>query len=52
VDTTGAGDATVAGFLAALLPDQMLEQAVTMACAVGACNADPFMLSSHQKAGS
>lgn len=40
VGTTGAGDAAVAGFLAALLRDQMLEQAVTMACAVGACNVE------------
>jgi sugar/nucleoside kinase (ribokinase family) len=40
VGTTGAGDAAVAGFLAALLRDQTLEQAVTMACAVGACNVE------------
>jgi sugar/nucleoside kinase (ribokinase family) len=40
VGTTGAGDATIAGFLAALLRGQTLEQAVTMACAVGACNVE------------
>jgi len=40
VGTTGAGDATIAGFLAALLRGQSLEQAATMACAVGACNVE------------
>lgn len=36
--TTGSGDATIAGFLAALLRGLSAEQAVTMAVAVGACN--------------
>ena len=40
VGTTGAGDTTIAGFLAALLRGQTLERAVTMACAVGACNVE------------
>jgi sugar/nucleoside kinase (ribokinase family) len=40
VGTTGSGDATVAGFLAALLKGLSLEDAVTMACAVGACNVE------------
>jgi sugar/nucleoside kinase (ribokinase family) len=38
--TTGAGDATVAGFLAALLRGSSLERAVTSAVAVGACNVE------------
>ncbi len=38
--TTGAGDATIAGFLAALLKDCRPEECVTMACAVGACNVE------------
>jgi sugar/nucleoside kinase (ribokinase family) len=38
--TTGAGDATVAGFLCALLRGTSLEEAVTMAVAVGACNVE------------
>lgn len=38
--TTGAGDATVAGFLSALLRDLPPRQAVTMAAAVGACNVE------------
>jgi sugar/nucleoside kinase (ribokinase family) len=38
--TTGSGDATVAGFLAALLRDLSIEDAVTMAVAVGACNVE------------
>lgn len=37
VGTTGAGDATIAGFLAALLRGLPLESALTMAVAVGAC---------------
>ncbi len=40
VGTTGAGDATIAGFLAALLRDLRPEDCVTMACAVGACNVE------------
>jgi sugar/nucleoside kinase (ribokinase family) len=40
VGTTGAGDATIAGFLSALLRDMSLEQALTMAVAVGACNVE------------
>jgi sugar/nucleoside kinase (ribokinase family) len=35
--TTGAGDATIAGFLSALLRDRPIEEAVTMAAATGAC---------------
>jgi sugar/nucleoside kinase (ribokinase family) len=38
--TTGAGDATIAGFLAGLLRGDSPEQCVTMACAVGACNVE------------
>lgn len=38
--TTGAGDATIAGFLAALLASCSPEDAVTFACAVGACNVE------------
>ncbi|MBI1878722.1 MAG: carbohydrate kinase family protein [Chloroflexi bacterium] len=38
VGATGAGDATVAGFLSALLRDLPPTEAVTMAAAVGACN--------------
>ncbi len=38
--TTGAGDAAIAGFLAALLRGWTLEQSLTMACAVGACNVE------------
>jgi sugar/nucleoside kinase (ribokinase family) len=40
VGTTGAGDATVAGFLSALLRGMSLEQAATGAVAVGACNVE------------
>lgn len=42
VGTTGAGDATVAGFIAALLQEMEPEQALTMAAAVGACNVEAF----------
>ena len=38
--TTGAGDAAIAGFLAALMRGQTLEQSLTIACAVGACNVE------------
>jgi sugar/nucleoside kinase (ribokinase family) len=38
--TTGSGDATISGFLAALLRDLPLETAVTLAVAVGACNVE------------
>jgi sugar/nucleoside kinase (ribokinase family) len=38
--TTGSGDATIAGFLAGLLRDLPVEQALTMATAVGACNVE------------
>ena len=37
---TGAGDGAIAGFLAALLRDMALEEALTMAVAVGACNVE------------
>jgi sugar/nucleoside kinase (ribokinase family) len=40
VGTTGAGDATVAGFLSALLRDMSPAQATTAAVAVGACNVE------------
>jgi sugar/nucleoside kinase (ribokinase family) len=40
VGTTGAGDATIAGFLSAMLRDLSPELAVTAAVAVGACNVE------------
>ncbi len=40
VGTTGAGDATIAGFLAALLHDATPERALIIATAVGACNVE------------
>jgi sugar/nucleoside kinase (ribokinase family) len=40
VGTTGAGDATIAGFLAALLRDLPPARALTVAAAVGACNVE------------
>jgi sugar/nucleoside kinase (ribokinase family) len=40
VGTTGAGDATIAGFLSALLRNLPAEQALTIAVAVGACNVE------------
>lgn len=40
VGTTGSGDATIAGFLSALLRDMSPQEAVTMAVAVGACNVE------------
>ncbi len=40
IGTTGSGDATIAGFLSALLRDLPPEQAVTAAVAVGACNVE------------
>jgi len=40
VGTTGAGDATIAGFIAALLKGLPIEQTLTMAVAVGAFNVE------------
>ncbi len=40
IGTTGAGDATIAGFLAALLRNLPPTEAVTIAAAVGACNVE------------
>ena len=40
VGTTGSGDATIAGFLSALLRDFSPRQALTAAVAVGACNVE------------
>ena len=40
VGTTGAGDATIAGFLAALLKGLAPAEAVTIAVATGACNVE------------
>lgn len=40
VGTAGSGDSTIAGFLAALLRDMSLTEAVTAAVAVGACNVE------------
>ncbi|MBN1220611.1 MAG: carbohydrate kinase family protein [Anaerolineae bacterium] len=40
VGTTGAGDATIAGFLAAFLRDLPPTEVATMAAAVGACNVE------------
>jgi sugar/nucleoside kinase (ribokinase family) len=40
VGTAGSGDATIAGFLGALLRDASPEAAVTAAVAVGACNVE------------
>jgi len=40
VGTTGSGDCTIAGFLSALLRGMTLEEAVTAAVAVGACNVE------------
>lgn len=38
--TTGSGDATIAGFLAALLRGMSPEETLHMACAVGACSVE------------
>ena len=38
--TTGSGDATIAGFLAALLRGMAPEETLAMACAVGACSVE------------
>jgi sugar/nucleoside kinase (ribokinase family) len=40
VGTTGAGDATIAGFITALLHDLPPERALAIAAAVGACNVE------------
>jgi sugar/nucleoside kinase (ribokinase family) len=40
VGTTGAGDATIAGFFAGILRGQPVEAALTSAVAVGACNVE------------
>ncbi len=40
VGTTGSGDATIAGFLSALLRGLSLEESLRMAVAVGACNVE------------
>jgi sugar/nucleoside kinase (ribokinase family) len=40
VGTAGSGDATIAGFLSALLRDMSPEEAITAAVAVGACNVE------------
>lgn len=40
VGTTGSGDATIAGFLSALLRKYSPQEAVTLAVAVGACNVE------------
>ncbi len=40
VGTTGSGDATIAGFLSALLREASPEEAMTLAVAVGACNVE------------
>lgn len=40
VGTTGCGDATIAGFLAALVEGLSLEAAITAAVGVGACNVE------------
>lgn len=40
VGATGAGDASIAGFLSALLRDLSPEEAITAATAVGACNVE------------
>jgi sugar/nucleoside kinase (ribokinase family) len=40
VGTTGSGDATIAGFHAALMHSLPVELAITMAVAVGACNVE------------
>jgi hypothetical protein len=38
--TTGSGDATIAGFLAALLHDKTIDEALEVAVAESACNVE------------
>ena len=40
VGTTGAGDATIAGFLSSILYESSLEEAILMAMAVGGCKVE------------
>jgi sugar/nucleoside kinase (ribokinase family) len=40
IGTTGSGDATIAGFISALLREATPAEAMTMAVAVGACNVE------------
>jgi sugar/nucleoside kinase (ribokinase family) len=40
IGTTGAGDATIAGFLAALLRGLTPSETITAAVAIGACNVE------------
>ena len=40
VGTTGSGDATIAGFLMALIKEMTFDEALQAACAVGACSVE------------
>jgi len=40
IGTTGAGDATIAGFLGAILNEMPIEEALSFAMGVGACNVE------------
>lgn len=42
VSATGAGDTSIAGFLASFLAGRTIEQSIQMACAVGACCVQTF----------